>query len=216
MTSQQTDPATDRPTRVRWVVAVLLSAATVIAYLDRVVISNVVKELQSEIGISDREAWVLASFVLGYSMMQIPMGRLGDRVGLRFILPGIVVMWSLLTGLTTVVDSLLALCLARRRERARGCRVRGPEYRRVCGCGDLPTTGTGGGADEWLGGGVAGVRRDLLFDRGQLVVGRCPTTDWKNRWLRIRDLVAGPKIVIRYNGPPGQPDPEMARGGAAR
>ena len=124
----------------------MLSAATVIAYLDRVVISNVVKELQSEIGISDREAWVL-----GYSMMQIPMGRLGDRVGLRFILPGIVVMWSLLTGLTTVVDSLLALCLARRRERARGCRVRGPEYRRVCGCGDLPTTGA---ADEWLGGGV--------------------------------------------------------------
>ena len=60
----------------------MLSAATVIAYLDRVVISNVVKELQSEIGISDREAWVLASFVLGYSMMQIPMGRLGDRVGL--------------------------------------------------------------------------------------------------------------------------------------
>ena len=91
----------------------MLSAATVIAYLDRVVISNVVKELQSEIGISDREAWVLASFMLGYSMMQIPMGRLGDRVGLRFILPGIVVMWSLLTGLTTVVDSLLALCLVR-------------------------------------------------------------------------------------------------------
>ena len=90
--------------------AVLLSAAAAIAYLDRVVISNVVKELQSEIGISDREAgWVLASFVLGYSMMQIPMGRLGDRVGLRFILPGIVVMWSLLTGLTTVVSSLLAL-----------------------------------------------------------------------------------------------------------
>ena len=56
----------------------LLSAAAAIAYLDRVVISNVVKELQSEIGISDREAgWVLASFVLGYSMMQIPMGRLG-------------------------------------------------------------------------------------------------------------------------------------------
>ncbi|MBO51084.1 MAG: hypothetical protein CMJ69_09900 [Planctomycetaceae bacterium] len=166
MTSRQTDPAIDRPIRVRWGVAVLLSAAAVIAYLDRVVISNVVQELQSEIGISDREAgWVLASFVLGYSMMQIPMGRLGDR---------------------------------------------------VCGCGDLPTIGAGGGADEWLGGGVAGVRRDLLFERGQLVVGRCPTTDWNNRWLRIRDLVAGPKIVIRYNRTPGQPDPEMARGGAAR
>ena len=54
MTSQQTEPAIDRPTRVRWVVAVLLSAAAAIAYLDRVVISNVVKELQSEIGISDR------------------------------------------------------------------------------------------------------------------------------------------------------------------
>jgi ACS family glucarate transporter-like MFS transporter len=104
----------ERPTRVRWVVAVLLSAAAAIAYLDRVIISNVVKELQDEIGISDREAgWVLASFVLGYAMMQIPMGRLGDRVGLRFILPGIVVMWSLLTSLTTVVGSLLVLCLVR-------------------------------------------------------------------------------------------------------
>ncbi len=104
----------ERPTRVRWVVAVLLSAAAAIAYLDRVIISNVVKELKDEIGISDREAgWVLASFVLGYAMMQIPMGRLGDRVGLRFILPGIVVAWSLLTGLTTVVGSLLVLCLVR-------------------------------------------------------------------------------------------------------
>ena len=117
----------------------LLSAAAAIAYLDRVVISNVVKELQSEIGISDREAgWVLASFVLGYSMMQIPMGRLGDRVGLRFILPGIVVMWSLLTGLTTVVDSLLALCLARRRTTAGGvgaviCPLLGPEVLRMSG-----------------------------------------------------------------------------------
>jgi len=114
VTSQTVDSATDRPTRVRWVVAVLLSAAAAVAYLDRVVISNVVKELQSGIGISDREAgWVLASFVLGYSVMQIPMGRLGDRVGLRYILPGIVVMWSVLTALTPVVGSLLALCLVR-------------------------------------------------------------------------------------------------------
>ena len=112
--SQSVDSEADRPTGVRWVVAVLLSAAAAVAYLDRVVIANVVKELQSGIGINDREAgWVLASFVLGYSVMQIPMGRLGDRVGLRYILPGIVVMWSVLTALTPVVGSLLALCLVR-------------------------------------------------------------------------------------------------------
>ena len=63
---------TDRPTRVRWVVAALFGAAGTIAYLDRIVIANVVIELRQELDLSAWQAgWVLSSFLIGYGLMLI-------------------------------------------------------------------------------------------------------------------------------------------------
>ena len=93
-----------RPTRVRWFVAGLLATAAMIAYLDRVIISNVVKEIQEDVGLSSFQArWVLlAAFVIGYGLMQVPMGRMGDRHPIRFLLPANVVLWSLMTDTPSV------------------------------------------------------------------------------------------------------------------
>ena len=104
----------DRPTRVRWIVVGLLAAAGTIAYLDRIVISHVVMPLQDELGLSNWQAgWMLSSFLIGYGLMQVPMGRLGDVRGIRFVLPTIVVLWSLMTGLTPLAQSFAILFLVR-------------------------------------------------------------------------------------------------------
>ena len=104
----------DRPTRVRWVVAGLLGAAGTIAYLDHIVIANVVIELREELNLSAWQAgWVLTSFLIGYGLMQVPMGRLGDVRGIRFTLPAIVLLWSLMTGLTPLAWSFAILMLIR-------------------------------------------------------------------------------------------------------
>ena len=105
---------TDRPTGVRWVVAGLLGVAGTIAYLDRIVIANVVIELREELDLSVWQAgWVLTSFLIGYGLMQVPMGRLGDVRGIRFALPTIVLLWSLMTGLTPLVQSFAILLSVR-------------------------------------------------------------------------------------------------------
>ncbi len=95
-------------------IAVLLAAAGTIAYLDLVVISNVVKEIQDELHLSDLQAgWVLAAFLIGYGTLQVPLGRLADLRGIRFALPTIVVLWSLMTGLTPVAQTFALMFAVR-------------------------------------------------------------------------------------------------------
>jgi len=103
-----------RPTNVRWGVLGMLSTAAILAYVDRLVISNVVIELQEELGLTPNQAgWILASFLIGYGTMQVPMGRLGDLRLTRWVLPVIVIAWSVMTGLTAVASTFAGLCLVR-------------------------------------------------------------------------------------------------------
>ena len=99
---------------VRWGVAAFLCAAAGIAYLDRVVISVVIQELKETLGMTDMQAgWIMAAFVVGNGLMQVPTGRLGDRIGIRYALSVIVVVWSLMTGLMAVAGTFGVLFMIR-------------------------------------------------------------------------------------------------------
>ena len=103
-----------RPTHVRWIVAGLLGAVGTIAYLDRIVISNVVIEIREKLQLSNMQTgWILSAFLIGYGLMQVPMGRVGDSRGIRFALPAIVLLWSLMTGLTPLAQSFAILFAVR-------------------------------------------------------------------------------------------------------
>ena len=92
----------------------MLSTAAIIAYVDRIVISNVVVEIQDELDLSPNQAgWILAAFLIGYGTMQIPMGRLGDRRLTRWVLPAIVIFWSVMTGLTAAATTFVTFFLVR-------------------------------------------------------------------------------------------------------
>jgi sugar phosphate permease len=91
-----------RPTRVRHVVLWLTVLAYMITYMDRVVISTTAPLIQKEFGFSViTMGWIFSVFQIGYAIFQIPGGWLGDKIGPRRALTGVVIWWSAFTALTT-------------------------------------------------------------------------------------------------------------------
>jgi ACS family glucarate transporter-like MFS transporter len=79
----------------------------VLMFIDRVNISIAAKYIMPEYGISEVQmGWVFSAFMLGYAIMQIPGGWLGDRFGPKRVLAGAIFWWSLFTAVTAVAGEL--------------------------------------------------------------------------------------------------------------
>jgi ACS family glucarate transporter-like MFS transporter len=93
---------------------VFLCALTAITYLDRICISIVGVRIKAALGLSNEQfGWALGSFALAYALFEIPSGILGDRIGPRAVFIRIVLIWSLFTAITGLVNGLLALVIVR-------------------------------------------------------------------------------------------------------
>jgi ACS family D-galactonate transporter-like MFS transporter len=109
-----------RPTRARLLVLSLITAGTMINYLDRTVISVAAPLLSSELGLDAALMGVaFSAFSWTYAAAQIPGGILLDRFGVRLTYYWSVTLWSLCTvlqgltgGLVTLVGARLALGVA--------------------------------------------------------------------------------------------------------
>jgi len=103
---------TDHPTRTRWLIVALIFCMGVLMFIDRVNISIAAKYLMPEYGLSDVQmGWIFSAFVLGYAILQIPGGWLGDRFGPRRVLAGAICWWSLFTAVTAVAGELFLTAL---------------------------------------------------------------------------------------------------------
>ena len=90
-----TEPA-ERSASLRWRVALLVSAAIAISYLDRQTLPVAIGEIRRDIPISNQTKALLDSaFLLTYGLMYVGGGRLLDRVGTRRGFLIIMVVWSL-------------------------------------------------------------------------------------------------------------------------
>lgn len=106
--------STDRPSRARLVVLVLLCSMAFVLYLDRVCVSQALPSIQREFDLSDtRTSFVLMAFTLAYGLFEVPTGHWGDRYGSRRILARIVVWWSAFTALTAVCTGFYSLVVVR-------------------------------------------------------------------------------------------------------
>jgi MFS family permease len=106
------DPAP--PTRTRFILIGWLCALSAILYLDRICMSQAVKPIQDELGLSNTEiGYVAMAFTLAYGLFAVPTGRLGDRIGSRAVLAGIVVGWSAFTAFTGAATGLFMLLAVR-------------------------------------------------------------------------------------------------------
>lgn len=98
----------------RWLLVTGTFLLSVLLYVDRACISSAKEPITKALGLTDAEfGWALSAFALGYALLQTPSGALADRLGPHKLLSGVVVLWSLFTGLTGAVSGFLPLVLVR-------------------------------------------------------------------------------------------------------
>ena len=103
-----------RPTHARYWVIVFAVALAVLAYIDRVAISQAAGPISRDLGLSKSTmGLVFGGFALAYALFEIPSGWLGDRIGPRKVLLRIVLAWSAFTALTGAVWNLSSLLTTR-------------------------------------------------------------------------------------------------------
>ncbi|WP_245200467.1 MFS transporter [Herbaspirillum sp. LeCh32-8] len=102
------------PTRVRYVVMLLLFVTVVINYLDRANLSIAAPGLSQALGLSPVEmGLIFSAFGWTYAAAQIPGGWLVDRVSPRLLYAVALALWSLATVLLGLVGSFIGLFVLR-------------------------------------------------------------------------------------------------------
>jgi len=101
-------------TGYRWAVAGLIFVIYTIAAADRANLGVAMPFIRKEFDMTNAEAGGLMSlFLLAYALAQIPAGFAFARIGVSKILPGAMILTSILTGLVGTAGSLLALKIYR-------------------------------------------------------------------------------------------------------
>ncbi len=94
----------NNPTNVRWRILGILVLASFISYTLRYNISTAAPVMMADLGLTEIQwGWVLAAFMTGYTLFQLPGGMLGDRFGPRVVLTVIAVLWSVFTAATALI-----------------------------------------------------------------------------------------------------------------
>lgn len=98
------EPGEARPGNLRWMIVALLVGFSMVSYIERMNISVAAKFMMPELGLSQPQmGQVFSAFLLGYSLLQVPVGMLGDRFGPTRVLVPIALAWAVLTLLTGFV-----------------------------------------------------------------------------------------------------------------
>jgi MFS transporter, ACS family, glucarate transporter len=98
------------PTRARYGVVAFALTLAMIMYIQRVAISQAIVPISAELHLNKAQTGaVLGAFGLSYALFEIPMGLLGDKLGVRWVLSQLVLIWSLFTAMTGAVWNLTSL-----------------------------------------------------------------------------------------------------------
>jgi ACS family glucarate transporter-like MFS transporter len=90
-----------KPSRVRYRVVLLACGLAVLSYVQRVAISGAAVPITRDLHLSRQQmGLVFGAFGLAYALFEVPMGLMGDRLGVRRALAQIVLAWSAFTALT--------------------------------------------------------------------------------------------------------------------
>jgi MFS family permease len=99
----------------------LLMVVYVLNFLDRTIIYILFPLIKKEMEFSDTQLAVLGttSFVIFYTVLGIPFGRMADRGSRTKIIAAGVIVWSLFSGLTCIRKRILDALLLPRDGRCR-------------------------------------------------------------------------------------------------
>jgi len=98
-----------------WYALLILTAVYFLNFLDRQLIYILFTPIKAEMKFSDLQLALLGttSFVIFYTLLGVPFGRLADRVSRKKLIAGGLAVWSLFSGLTGFADSFWTLFLCR-------------------------------------------------------------------------------------------------------
>lgn len=100
--------------RLRWGIAVLLGIGIIINYFDRLNISVAAGPLTQEYHLSSTQlGFILSSYLWTYTLLQIPIGALLDKIGIKWLMRVGAVIWSIATFLTAIVSGFGLIILSR-------------------------------------------------------------------------------------------------------
>ncbi len=103
-----------KPTHARYWVVVFALALAMIMYIQRVAISQAIVPISADLHLDKQQTGlVLGAFGLSYALFEIPMGLLGDKLGVRWVLSQLVLIWSAFTALTGGAWNLVSLWIIR-------------------------------------------------------------------------------------------------------
>lgn len=100
--------------RTRYSVVGLAISLAILSYVQRVAISEAAGPIMRDLHISkDQMGLIFGAFGLSYALFEVPMGLLGDRLGVKRVLMQIVLAWSAFTALTGFAWNVVSLYVIR-------------------------------------------------------------------------------------------------------
>jgi MFS family permease len=98
-----------------WYVVALLTLAYVFSFIDRQILSLLVRPIRTDLGIGDKEMSLLmgATFALFYTLFGIPLGRLADTRSRRGLIAIGIAFWSVMTAGCGITKKFWELALMR-------------------------------------------------------------------------------------------------------
>jgi len=107
--------APERAPAYSWYALAVLTAVYVLNFLDRTLIFILFTPIKKEMHFTDLQLALLGatSFVIFYTLLGIPFGRLADRTVRKNLIGGGLAVWSLFSGLTGFADSFWTIFFCR-------------------------------------------------------------------------------------------------------
>ena len=107
--------ATERTPSYAWYALALLMVVYILNFLDRTIIYILFPLIKKEMDFSDTQLALLGttSFVIFYTLLGIPFGRMADRGSRTKIIAIGVIVWSLFSGLTAFANGFWTLFFCR-------------------------------------------------------------------------------------------------------
>jgi MFS family permease len=114
-TAPSPDAAAARAPRYSWYALAVLTTVYILNFLDRTLIYLLFTPIKAEMHFSDLQLAMLGttSFVVFYTVLGIPFGRLADRVSRKNMIAAGLAIWSLFSGLTGLADSFWTMFFCR-------------------------------------------------------------------------------------------------------
>ncbi len=112
---KQDTPFAYPPTWVAWTTVAILTATYMFSFLDRLILTLLIEPIKADLGISDTQVSLLtgAAFAVTYTVMSIPLARLADQRGRKYIIVAGVSVWSLMTIFSGYTRNFWQLFVAR-------------------------------------------------------------------------------------------------------